>query len=70
MKSRIKIFKIDKNLSESRNILSQVSRKTLEFKDFKISEPPSYLFKVNNINTRKRCEICSKLIMKKPERRQ
>ena len=28
-----------------------------------------YFFKVNNINTRKRCEICSKLTMKTPERR-
>ena len=30
----------------------------------------SYLFKVNNKNTRKRCEICLKLTMKTPERRQ
>ena len=29
-----------------------------------------YLFKVNNGNTRKRCETCSKLIIKTPERRQ
>ena len=28
-----------------------------------------YLFKVNNKNTRKRCEICSKLTIKTPERR-
>ena len=28
-----------------------------------------YLHKVNNKNTRKGCEICSKLIMKTPERR-
>ena len=28
-----------------------------------------YLLKVNNRNTRKRCEICSKLTMKTPERR-
>ena len=28
-----------------------------------------YLFKVNNRNTRKRCEICSKLTMKISERR-
>ena len=27
------------------------------------------LFKVNNRNTRKRCEICSKLTIKTPERR-
>ena len=29
-----------------------------------------YLFKVNNRNTRKRCEICSKLTIKTPEKRQ
>ena len=28
------------------------------------------MFKVNNKNTRKRCEICSKLKIKTPERRQ
>ena len=29
----------------------------------------NYLFKVNNKNTRTRCEICSKLTIKTPERR-
>ena len=29
-----------------------------------------YLFNVNNRNTRKRCEICSKLTIQTPERRQ
>ena len=29
-----------------------------------------YLFKINNRNARKRCKICSKLIIKTPERRQ
>ena len=29
-----------------------------------------YLLKVNNRNTRIKCEICSKLTIKKPERRQ
>ena len=29
-----------------------------------------YLLKVNNRNSRTRCEICSKLIIKIPERRQ
>ena len=28
-----------------------------------------YLFKVNYKNTRKKCEICSKLTIKTPERR-
>ena len=30
----------------------------------------NYMFKVNNSNTRTRCEICSKLTIKTPERRQ
>ena len=29
----------------------------------------NYMFKVKNRNTRTRCEICSKLTMKTPERR-
>ena len=29
----------------------------------------NYMFKVNNRNTRIRCEICSKLTIKTPERR-
>ena len=34
------------------------------------SLPGNYVFKVNNRNTRTRCEICSKLIIKTAERRQ
>ena len=30
----------------------------------------NYMFKVNNRNSRTRCEICSKLTIKTPERRQ
>ena len=30
----------------------------------------NYMFKVNNRNTQARCEICSKLTIKTPERRQ
>ena len=29
----------------------------------------NYMFKVNNRNTRTKCEICSKLTIKTPERR-
>ena len=29
----------------------------------------NYMFEVNNENTRTRCEICSKLIIKTPKRR-
>ena len=36
-----------------------------------VKRPPSrHLTKVNNRNTRARCEICSKLTIKIPERRQ
>ena len=35
------------------------------------SNPASnYIFKINNKNTNTRCEICSKLTVKTPERRQ
>ena len=30
----------------------------------------NYMFKVDNKNTRRRCEICSKLTIKAPERQQ
>ena len=36
---------------------------------FYISPAGNYMFKVNNRNTRTRCEICSKLTIKTPERR-
>ena len=35
----------------------------------KIYPAGNYMFKVNNRNTRTRCEICSKLTIKTPERR-
>ena len=39
------------------------------FKEFLNSRYPDniYLFKVSNRNTRKRCEICSKLTLKTPK---
>ena len=37
------------------------------YKDY-LSKPDIYLLKVNNRNTRTRCEICSKLTIKIPER--
>ena len=46
---------------------------TNEFNNFLINVGPSpvgiYLLKVNNRNTRTRCEICSKLTIKTSERR-
>ena len=35
-----------------------------------VIQPNIHLFKVNSRNTRKRCEICSKLTIKTPERRE
>ena len=34
-----------------------------------ISPAGNYMFKVNNRNTRRRCEICPKLTIKTPEQR-
>ena len=43
---------------------------TIIFKKISGSFPAgNYMFKVNNRNTRTRCEICSKLTIKTPERR-
>ena len=36
---------------------------------FRINPAGNYMFKVNNRNTRTRCEICSKLTIKIPQRR-
>ena len=38
-------------------------------KKFGLHPAGNYLFKVNNRNTRTRCEICSKLTIKEPEQR-
>ena len=44
---------------------------TLPYNTLKIFNPAgNYMFKVNSRNTRTRCEICSKLTIKIPERRQ
>ena len=42
----------------------------VSFKQTSKNPANTYLFKVNNKNTRKRCKICSKLIIKTQERRQ
>ena len=42
----------------------------INFYVLKMARPAgNYMLKVNNRNTRTRCEICSKLIIKTPERR-
>ena len=44
---------------------------TLKISDFAITYPANiYLFKVNNRNTKKGCETCSRVTIKIPERRQ
>ena len=51
-------------LSETLQLSEACSKKT----DKKFFPTNIYLFKVNNRNTRRRCEICSKLTIKTPER--
>ena len=36
---------------------------------YNVNPAGNYMFKVNNRNTRTRCEICSKLTIKTPARR-
>ena len=61
-------------LSEAVNILYAdiIEKKALDLLNYPnaITFPAgNYMFKVNNRNTRTRCEICSKLTIKTPERR-
>ena len=43
---------------------------TSEFHSWWVNSPTgNYMFKVNNRNTRRSCEICSRLTIKTPERR-
>ena len=60
-----------KTSGRSFSILSSSNNKhLLEIKgNLKANPANIYLFKVNNRNTRKRCEICSKLTIKTPVRR-
>ena len=43
--------------------------KSFYFINVKLKPAENYMFKVNNRNTRTWCEICSKLTIKKTERR-
>ena len=60
---------MEKNVSAERDKYRKIA-----FDESKILERGHpvgiYLLKVNNRNTRARCEICSKLTIKTPERRQ
>ena len=42
----------------------------VDFEQVRVNWVNTNLFKVNNTNSRKRCEICSKLAIKTPEKRQ
>ena len=57
-------------LGKFQQIKNEIYVKTHLVKKNHITLVGIYLFKVNNRNTRKRCEIRSKLTIKTPERRQ
>ena len=65
--------KCEDNFSLWQTELSAVLNKILEYQlayadnNERLSMSVSYMFKVNNRNTRTRCKICSKLTIKKPE---
>ena len=52
------------------DLLIQTACTSIMKKVFQTCPPGIYLFKVNNRNTRARCEICSKLTIKTPEQHQ
>ena len=64
IRKRKEIRSLKKNIKTIQMPSSQVSGK----KKFMQSPVGIYLLKVNNRNTRTRCEICSKLTTKTPER--
>ena len=49
-------------------VLKHLFRRIIQLKHF--FPACNYMFKVNNINTRTKCEICSKLTIKTPEQYQ
>ena len=62
-------FYVNELFVPSRNIFKARSHMALEIPLRKNSFPAGiYLFKINNRNTRTRCEICLKLTIKTPER--
>ena len=76
-KTSLKLLATEHNLAKYVAAASgKIGYRKMIFLDNLLRAPPknktpasSYMFKVNNRNTRTRCEICSKLIIKKPERR-
>ena len=59
-----------KDMAKDRNGFRSLIRNRLINARMGNSPGGIYLFKVNNRNTRKRCEICSKLTIETPEQRQ
>ena len=64
------LHKVQQRSFDSQNVIYYMSQLS-ETCNYKISSYPIdiYMFKVNNRHTRTRCEICSKLTIKTPERR-
>ena len=65
-------FSYSKKLKEKKNLLRDCSKYSTSTEIVKNNHYPAniYIFKVNNRDTIKRCEICSKSTIKTPERRQ
>ena len=69
----ISLNDIETKSSRNETLLGVILDNSLEF-DFQIKSlcrnpAVNYIFKVNNRNTRTRCEICSKLTKETPEQR-
>ena len=76
VKRPIKIWNVDVNniviskLIETKNNSKYFKYNSIpKYNKHNISPAGNYMFKVNNRNSRTRCEICSKLTIKTPERR-
>ena len=64
------IIQVMLKVSNKKEILFQKENKFIQIRNSNGVPVGIYLLKVNNRNTRIRCEICSKLTIKTPERRQ
>ena len=65
----VKRLNIRSNVFNDNNINIQSDTFIVNFEQIWCNPAGSYMFKVNNRNTRTRCEVCSKLTIKTPERR-
>ena len=61
---------LEKSAAYYKFYLQNYEKHILRFQSHRTNPAGIYLLKVNNRNTRTRCEICSKLTIKTPERRQ